>query len=78
MNKSTPLPKALLFDMDGTLTDPRQPITEDMMEALRSVKPSIKKYLVTGSDIAKFLLIFFLVALIVSIVVMGQRFGIVV
>jgi len=53
MNKSTPLPKALLFDMDGTLTDPRQPITEDMMEALRSVKPSIKKYLVTGSDIAK-------------------------
>tara|TARA_B100001094_G_scaffold326642_1_gene383185 strand:+ start:286 stop:1053 length:768 start_codon:yes stop_codon:yes gene_type:complete len=46
-------PNALLFDMDGTLTDPRKPIDNDVLDALRSIKPSIKKYLVTGSDISK-------------------------
>jgi phosphomannomutase len=46
-------PSALLFDMDGTLTDARQPITEDVIAAIKSIKPSIKKYLVTGSDMEK-------------------------
>ena len=46
-------PSALLFDMDGTLTDARQLITEDVVDTLRKVKPSIKKYLVTGSDMSK-------------------------
>ena len=27
----------LLFDMDGTLTDARQPITYEVVEALRSI-----------------------------------------
>ena len=46
-------PKAFLFDMDGTLTDARQPITDDVVNVLKSIKPSIKKYLVTGSDMTK-------------------------
>ena len=46
-------PAALLFDMDGTLTDARQSVTEDVLLTLKSVKPSIKKYLVTGSDMSK-------------------------
>ena len=46
-------PQALLFDMDGTITDPRQPIDDDMLNTLKSIKPSIKKYLITGSDISK-------------------------
>jgi len=46
-------PAALLFDMDGTLTDARQPVTEDVLSVLKKVKPSIKKYLVTGSDMVK-------------------------
>jgi phosphomannomutase len=49
--KITPL--ALLFDMDGTLTDARQPITDDVLDALKSISPTIKKYLVTGSDFLK-------------------------
>ncbi len=44
---------ALLFDMDGTLTDARQLITDDVVKALRSIPPSVKKYLVTGSDMSK-------------------------
>ena len=47
------VPAALLFDMDGTLTDPRQLITEDVVKALKSIRPSIRKYLVTGSDMSK-------------------------
>ena len=31
-------PAALLFDMDGTLTDARQPITNDVIETLDKVK----------------------------------------
>lgn len=46
-------PAALLFDMDGTLTDPRTRITDDVVESLIEIKPAIKKYLVTGSDIQK-------------------------
>lgn len=46
-------PSALLFDMDGTLTDPRTLITPDVIEALRTVPPSMRKYLITGSDMQK-------------------------
>jgi len=46
-------PSALLFDMDGTLTDPRQPIDSEVVEILKRIKPPIKKYLVTGSDMDK-------------------------
>lgn len=45
--------KALIFDMDGTLTEPRQAISNEMIEALRSIANSYKLYLVTGSDMAK-------------------------
>ena len=44
---------ALLFDMDGTLTDARQLITDDVIKELRSIPTSTKKYLVTGSDMSK-------------------------
>lgn len=47
------IPSALLFDMDGTLTDARQPITNEVVTTLKVIKPSIKKYLVTGSDMSK-------------------------
>ena len=47
------LPAALLFDMDGTLTDARQPITNEVVTTLKAISPSIKKYLVTGSDMSK-------------------------
>ena len=46
-------PAVLLFDMDGTLTDARQPISEDVVKALRNVSTGVKKHLVTGSDLAK-------------------------
>jgi len=46
-------PKALLFDMDGTLTDARQPITQDVLETLSDTRAGIKRYLVTGSDFSK-------------------------
>ena len=46
-------PSALLFDMDGTLTDPRQPVTEDVLETLAKTAAGIKRYLVTGSDFVK-------------------------
>ncbi len=47
------IPAALLFDMDGTLTDARQPISKDVIDILRSIKPPVKKYLITGSNMAK-------------------------
>ena len=37
-------PRALLFDMDGTLTDARQTISEEVVQVLKKVKPSSKKY----------------------------------
>ena len=46
-------PKALLFDMDGTLTDPRQRITPEVLSSLQAIPSGITKYLVTGSDMAK-------------------------
>ena len=46
-------PSALLFDMDGTITDARQLITQDVADSLRSIPPGVKKYLVTGSDMVK-------------------------
>ena len=46
-------PRALLFDMDGTLTDARQPITKDVLEVLKITDPGVKRYLVTGSDYVK-------------------------
>lgn len=46
-------PAAFLFDMDGTLTDPRQLISKDVVQCLRSISPTIKKHLVTGSDLSK-------------------------
>jgi phosphomannomutase len=46
-------PAALLFDMDGTLTDARQMITDDVVSTLGQVSNSVKKHLVTGSDITK-------------------------
>jgi len=51
--KNKIIPAALLFDMDGTLTDARDPISSDVVQALRLVPPAIKKYLVTGSDMTK-------------------------
>jgi len=47
------IPAALLFDMDGTITDARQPISEDMVSALKYLKPTVRKYLITGSDMDK-------------------------
>jgi phosphomannomutase len=46
-------PSAFLFDMDGTLTESRQPITKDVVDTLKKIPNSIKKYLVTGSDMVK-------------------------
>lgn len=51
--KNKIIPSAMLFDMDGTLTDARSVITKDVVECLRTISPSIKKYLVTGSDMVK-------------------------
>jgi len=47
------LPTAMLFDMDGTITDVREPITEEVVEVLSQIPISVRKYLVTGSDIVK-------------------------
>jgi phosphomannomutase len=45
--------KAMIFDMDGTLTPATQKISKEMMEEISSIPNSIKKYLVTGSDFFK-------------------------
>lgn len=45
--------KALIFDMDGTLTEARQPISPEMIGALYGVSNSYNLYLVTGSDMIK-------------------------
>ena len=47
------IPSALLFDMDGTITDARQKIENDVFDTLEIIPKNIKKYLVTGSDIDK-------------------------
>ena len=46
-------PAALLFDMDGTLTEARRRIPDDVMAELEKIPNSIRQYLVTGSDIDK-------------------------
>jgi phosphomannomutase len=46
-------PAALLFDMDGTLTDHCSPISAEVIDCLQSIPKNIKLHLVTGSDIAK-------------------------
>lgn len=46
-------PRTLLFDMDGTLTDARQPISEDVMKVISSIPNNINKHIVTGSDLVK-------------------------
>jgi len=46
-------PEALLFDMDGTILDAGRPITKEVLDSLQKVNPSVKKYLVTGSDMVK-------------------------
>jgi phosphomannomutase len=46
-------PSALLFDMDGTLTDARQPISQEILSELKDIKNGIKLHLVTGSDLVK-------------------------
>jgi len=47
--------KALIFDMDGTLTPATQKISKEMLQALETVPNGFKKYIVTGSDLSKVL-----------------------
>tara|TARA_B110000211_G_scaffold102966_1_gene119845 strand:- start:727 stop:1491 length:765 start_codon:yes stop_codon:yes gene_type:complete len=47
--------KALIFDMDCTITPPTQAISPEMMESIESLSPSYLKYLVTGSELDKVL-----------------------
>jgi len=46
-------PAALLFDMDGTLTDARQPVTKEVINILNSLPNGLTKHIVTGSDMEK-------------------------
>jgi len=50
MNKS---PKALIFDMDGTLTPSRQKVPQNILDQLKNLIGKYKLYLVTGSDYNK-------------------------
>ena len=45
--------KALIFDMDGTLTQSRKTISDEVAHQLRRLTSKFKMYLVTGSDYAK-------------------------
>lgn len=45
--------EVLVFDVDGTLTPPRQPMEEAMARELRRLANARQVYLVTGSDRAK-------------------------
>jgi len=45
--------KALIFDMDGTLTPATQPMSEEMARTLMKVSNQYQKYLVSGSDYDK-------------------------
>jgi len=42
-----------LFDVDGTLTPPRQPMTEEMTKVMTQVMRTAKVYLASGSDLEK-------------------------
>jgi len=46
-------PKALLFDMDGTITEPNQVITQDVIDALSGIRTGIKRHIITGSTMDK-------------------------
>lgn len=46
-------PKALLFDMDGTLTVARQKLTGEVYKELQRLKGKYRLYLITGSDMKK-------------------------
>ena len=50
MHKS---PKALIFDMDGTITASRQKVTPKVIERLKELTGKYKLYLVTGADFLK-------------------------
>ena len=41
----------VLFDVDGTLTKPRNPVTDDMLQALEQLRERVKVALVGGSRI---------------------------
>jgi phosphomannomutase len=45
--------KALIFDMDGTLTPSRHPVPKKVLKALRKIRGKYKLYLVTGSNFSK-------------------------
>jgi len=45
--------KALIFDMDGTLTHSRQPVPKEVLKALKKLRGKYKLYLVTGSNFSK-------------------------
>jgi len=45
--------KALIFDMDGTLTPATQPMSEEMARELMKISNQYKKFLVTGSNYNK-------------------------
>lgn len=45
--------KALIFDMDGTLTPSTQPVPENVLAAIRELRGKYKLYLVTGSNYKK-------------------------
>ena len=45
--------KALIFDMDGTLTPSTRPVPESVLAALRKLHGRYKLYLVTGSNYKK-------------------------
>ena len=49
----TPMTKALIFDMDGTLTHSRQPVPQKVLKALKKRRGKYKLYLVTGSNFSK-------------------------
>jgi phosphomannomutase len=42
-----------LFDIDGTLTPPRQPMTDEMVTVLREVLTTSRVFLASGSDLKK-------------------------
>lgn len=43
----------LLFDVDGTLTEPRRPISAKMQQCLKSMRSSFELAIVSGSDLVK-------------------------
>ena len=52
-NKTLPKNKIFLFDVDGTLTAPRQQMTPEFKKLFKKLLKSHTVYLVSGSDIGK-------------------------